>query len=520
MATSGERQPKTRDAEIEQVLDRAEAKFTSVFRACPDVITITAYASGRYMEVNDAFVRITGYDKAEVIGRTSAEIGIWETIEERHRVLNALVDSPRLENFEVRIRLKGGEIIDALLSAERVTLGGEDSLIIVARDISDRKRVEQALANSEARFRLATEASNDGLWDWDIPNDSAYFSPAYLRMLGYGPDELPMTGQTWLSLIHPDDRQRALAANQACIDNERESFAVEFRMKAKDGSWKWILGRGQAFWRGEDGRALRMIGTHVDITERKDAEIRNNAANIKLAEQARQLEHSNAALEQFAYVASHDLREPLRMISSYIALLARRYGASLDSDGREFLEFARDGAQRMDRMVLDLLEYSRVGRIGAPLAPVALTEVVGTAIGNLRLTIEDNAADIAVPDDLPTLNGSRDELVRLFQNLVGNALKYRHSERAPRIALGVEAGAGEWVFSVADNGIGIGAQYFDRIFDIFQRLHTRDQYDGTGIGLAICRKIVEHHGGRIWVESTLGEGATFLFTLRDRSAAI
>jgi len=257
------------------------------------------------------------------------------------------------------------------------------------------------------------------------------------------------------------------------------------------------------------------IDNHHRESQRKRAEDELRSGNLRLAEQSRRLERSNADLEQFAYVASHDLREPLRMVSNYIALLERRYAESFDAAGREFLEFAREGAQRMDRMVLDLLEFSRAGRAGDPMAPTPLADITTLAINNLRLTIEDTSAEIAVSGDLPIVFGSHGELVRLFQNLIGNALKYRHPERRPRITIGVEAGIGGWEVSIADNGIGIASDYFERIFDIFQRLHTRKEYDGTGIGLAICRKIVGHHGGRIWVESVRGEGSTFFFTLQD-----
>jgi len=205
------------------------------------------------------------------------------------------------------------------------------------------------------------------------------------------------------------------------------------------------------------------------------------------------------------------------MISSYVAILERRYGDSFDADARDFMGFVRDGAQRMDRMVLDLLDYSRIGRVGADHAPTPLTEVVEAALAALRLGIEEAAAEITVAADLPVVSGARGELVRLFQNLVGNALKYRQPDRRPIIAISCQRCDGGWQFAVADNGIGIAPEYFERIFAIFQRLHTREKYDGTGIGLAICKKIVEHHGGRIWVDSVPGEGSTFRFTLQDGS---
>ena len=244
-----------------------------------------------------------------------------------------------------------------------------------------------------------------------------------------------------------------------------------------------------------------------------ESERRLAEANAALEIQARDLARSNAELEQFAYVASHDLREPLRMISAYTGLIERRYHDQFDADAREFLRFARDGARRMDEMVMNLLEFSRIGRRSDPAQPVALAEVVGEALDNLALAVEESGSRIEVADALPTIAGSRPDLVRLFQNLIANAIKFRHPDRAPTIRLGVAEDDHHWTWSVADNGIGIAPDHFDRIFQIFQRLHSRDKYDGTGIGLAVCRKVVEHHGGRIWVESDPGQGTTFLFTL-------
>ncbi|HLO76052.1 MAG TPA: ATP-binding protein [Magnetospirillum sp.] len=244
-----------------------------------------------------------------------------------------------------------------------------------------------------------------------------------------------------------------------------------------------------------------------DIGQRK-------AAEIALAEKTGKLEASNAELEQFAYVASHDLREPLRMVSSFVTLLARRYGPQLNDEAREFIDLAQDGAVRMDRLILDLLEYSRVGRLDRPLVPVPLGTVVEQALRSLALAVDDAKATVEVAADLPLVVGNEEELLRLMLNLTGNALKYRHPERPPQVRIGWRREGAEIVCWVADNGIGIAPQYFDRIFRIFQRLHSRERYEGTGIGLAICKKIVERHQGRIWVESVPDQGSTFYFTLK------
>jgi light-regulated signal transduction histidine kinase (bacteriophytochrome) len=230
-----------------------------------------------------------------------------------------------------------------------------------------------------------------------------------------------------------------------------------------------------------------------------------------LAELSHELTRSNTELEQLAYVASHDLQEPLRMVASYLQLLEKKYQGQLDADAHEYIEFAVDGAKRMQSLINDLLTYSRIGVAASPLRPTDSTAAVDTALRLLRIAVAESAARIEY-GELPVVMGDEDQLVQLFQNLIANAIKFR-SGPGPRIVVSAEAEDGYWRFSVQDNGIGIGKDYFDRIFVMFQRLHSRSAYPGTGIGLAICKKIVERHGGRIWVESEPGQGTVFKFTL-------
>lgn len=239
--------------------------------------------------------------------------------------------------------------------------------------------------------------------------------------------------------------------------------------------------------------------------------VRAEAARAKLAEQAEDLHRSNEELQQFAYVASHDLQEPLRMVASYVQLLARRYQGKLDQDADEFIGFAVEGARRMQTLINDLLSYSRVGTRGRALEPIEVDSILDAVLSDLRLAIADADATVT-RDPLPSIVADPTQLHQLLQNLIGNALRFRRDE-PPRIHVGARREDDVWVFSVCDNGIGIEPQYFDRIFVIFQRLHGRADYPGTGIGLAIAKKIVERHGGRIWVESKPGQGTTFFFTM-------
>jgi light-regulated signal transduction histidine kinase (bacteriophytochrome) len=253
-----------------------------------------------------------------------------------------------------------------------------------------------------------------------------------------------------------------------------------------------------------------VISISRDITERKRAE-------EALAQRAEELARSNSDLEQFAYVASHDLQEPLRMVVSYLQLLERRYKGQLDERADRHIGYAVDGAKRMQRLINDLLTYSRVGRRGDTQALTDAEQVLQHTLRDLGQVIEESGATVE-HDPLPVVHADPTQLGQLLHNLIANALRFR-GDAPPRVYVGARYApdANEWVFEVNDNGIGIAPEYFDRIFIIFQRLHGRDEYPGTGIGLAICKKIVERHGGRIWVESEPGQGATFFFTLPDRA---
>ena len=370
----------------------------------------------------------------------------------------------------------------------------------------------------------------------------AYVSPQIEAILGFSQEEWLNDPVRWYRQVHPDDRGRwnIEAAEMFLSGTPLRSV---YRVIARDG--KVVSFHCEAkMVRHDDGQPWFIHGVAFDITELKAAEeklkkahdelelrvhertaelARTNQelameiaerkrAQSELAIRAQDLASSNAELEQFAYVASHDLQEPLRMVTSFTQLMVNRYRGNLDADADQFIEYIADGAKRMSRLINDLLEYSRVGTRGRPLTPTDCSAIFELACKNLRVAIEESHATVT-SDPLPIVMGDETQLVQLFQNLIGNALKFR-GEEPIRTHVGVERQDGKWLFRVSDNGIGIEPQYAERIFIIFQRLHSRDEYPGTGIGLAVCKKIVERHGGRIWVESEPGAGATFCFFLQ------
>ncbi|MFT5467374.1 MAG: PAS domain S-box-containing protein [Verrucomicrobiales bacterium] len=402
-------------------------------------------------------------------------------------------------DYDYRVVVKGKDEISELgeafnLMAQQLTLAN--------RSLEEKvqNRTEQ-LQTTKERFELAVQGSDAGIWDWDLSSDEVYFSDRFKELLGYGKDELENKFEAWESRLHPDEREDVVAAMHEHLEvRENEGgdriFDREYRLQLRDGNFRWFHARGMAF-RDETGKPSRMSGSITDINSRRQYE-------DKLRQSVREL-------EQFAYVASHDLREPLRMVASYVKLLERRYSDKLDESAHDFIRFAVDGANRMQRLIEDLLTYSQVGSKPQELEPLHAEETLTDAIQNLQEAIKETDAKITY-DPLPLISGDQTQLTQLFQNLIANAIKFR-GDKQPEIHISVKPDHGQWQFSIKDNGIGIKKDYQDRIFKIFQRLHSREDYDGTGIGLAVVNKIIERHHGRIWVESAEGEGSTFYFTL-------
>ena len=391
--------------------------------------------------------------------------------------------------------------------ATRFVSGQAIRMVVVHENITARRRTEEALKTISSRLLLATRAAKIGIWDFDPVNNRLLWDDQMFQVFGTTRDRFSGAYEAWESTLHPEDvlRERAKVQRSLLGDNE---FDTEFRIIWPDKSIHHIKAMALV-QRDATGQATHMVGANWDITEQKNAE-------DELKRTVTELARSNSELEQFAYVASHDLQEPLRAVAGCVEILECDYRGQLDARAGELIQHTVEGARRMQTLIQDLLAYSRVGTRGQPFQLTDANGALQQAMLNLSTAIHESDA-IITHDALPRLQADPIQLSQLLQNLIGNSIKFCTGHR-PEIHLGAQRQDRGWLFSVRDNGIGLDPQYRDRIFVIFQRLHTRTEYPGTGIGLAICKRIVERHGGRIWVESQLGQGATFYFTIPDKGA--
>ncbi|ATB40243.1 PAS domain-containing sensor histidine kinase [Cystobacter fuscus] len=379
----------------------------------------------------------------------------------------------------------------------------------VVLDITQRKQQEQVLSESEHRFQRLADTAPVLLWMWAQDTGCTYLNRPWLDFTRRPLAE--QLGEGWLEDVHPEDRLRRLAALQEAT-RARQPFEVEYRLRHHTGDYHWMLEQAVPRFAGES--FLGFIGACADVQRLKEAEGLVQERSNRLAELNAELARSNADLEQFAYVTSHDLREPIRMVASYGELLERRYGDRLDERGHKYLGYIIEGALRLRDLVDDLLAYSRAGRGDQQPVESSVEQVLQRVQVTLHQAIEESEAQL-LHGALPTVESLPSQLEVLLQNLIENAIKFR-SAAPPRITVLARECPDGWEFEVQDNGIGIEPQYLERIFGLFQRLHSREQYPGTGMGLAICKRIVERHGGRIWATSVPGQGTSIHFTLRQK----
>lgn len=384
------------------------------------------------------------------------------------------------------------------------------TFLILAASLHERQLAVSDLIKTKQELEAYVEliGKTDGSWSWNIPLGRVKFSARFREMLGYQPDDVegfPNHVDSFSESLHPEDREQLWEHIQKHFD-DGGVFEDEYRLRKKDGNYRWFRVRGNTT-RSDIGEPLVMAGSTFDITDRKEFEL--------------QLNHSNTDLAQFAYVASHDLQEPLRAVAGFCQLLGRRYGDVLDEKAHGYIESAVDGASRMSVMIQDLLAFSRVGSDDQPLERVDLNEVVFEAQKSMGVMIAECNARIECSGDLPVVSGYRQMLIQLFQNLLSNAMKFGKPGVPVFVSVTAHTTDDHIQVCVEDNGVGIEPAYQAQIFTMFQRLHRREEVSGTGIGLAICQRVVDRHGGKIRVESNGSDGSRFIlnFPLRDMQDA-
>jgi PAS domain S-box-containing protein len=496
----------TRRKEAEQRLKQSEAYFRNTFEHAP-IGVATISLKGRFLEINQTACDMLGYSRDELSTMSFVQLIHHDDRSYHLRYIKQLL-SGGIVNFSVvkQYLRKDNSLVWGSLSV-RLIRGinkSPDYIVATLENIDARKQVENAmiatrnqLQENEARLAISQEYGGIGSWEHDLINNRQIWSLTAYRLVGF-PVMSDLTWEDFLTRVYPDDRKMILDAHQEHLTLGKK-YDVEYRIYFMDGQIRWMRSIGRAEF-SADGSPVRFIGIVQDITERKFMEA--------------ELQRSNADLEQFAYAVSHDMRQPLRMVTSYLSLIENALTQKMDEEEQQFLNFAIDGAKRMDSMILSLLDYSRVGNKSLAIKQIDSRAALHEALAFLQPELQSSGGSIEIFGEWPEITASRDELTRLLQNLIGNALKYHEINQPPRVEISALVTATLFKVAVRDFGIGIDEQHIERLFKVFSRLNARSRFEGTGVGLALCRKIVEHHGGKIGAQSAgEGQGSIFWFEL-------
>lgn len=410
------------------------------------------------------------------------------------QLVSAATSVSETGDYGVRAEKQSGDELGFLVDRFNEMLAG-----IQSRDndlkkaLADREAALREVEKQRERFSFMAESMPQKIFTASPAGESLYLNQLWMDFTGLSFERLSEWG--WVQFIHPDDLEESLRVWRHSIETG-EPLQLTNRFRRADGAYRWHLNRARAM-RNAGGEIILWVGSSTEIHEQKEAE--------------EELRRANDDLQQFAYSASHDLQEPIRNVAVYSEIVARRYHSVLDDEGRQFLGFMREGGRRLAALVNDLLAYTRASMAELSAAPVSAAAALQNALASLNEAIRESAAKVTC-DSLPEVHMGEAHLQQVFQNLIANALKYRNQD-PPRIHISAATRGGQWCFAVQDNGIGIDPQYKEKIFGVFKRLHHDQKYSGTGIGLAICQRVVERYGGRIWVESEPGKGSTFFFTV-------
>lgn len=503
----------------ERLLKERNEFIETTVNHLPIGIAVNETATGAMTLMNERFTEIYGWPREALTGVDRFFDNVYPDEAYRKEIKTRILadiasgDIRRMVWRGVKITTSSGE--ERYVNAQNIPLPDQGLMVSTVLDVTDEYNTNRKLQETNKRYALLMKVSFETTWDYDVRTGSIFWGAGIEANFGHRFENAVSSVDRWVELVHPEDRKKAVSDfNRAVLDSGAKHWGADYRMVKSDGTYADVKDRGYIL-RDQEGHAIRVVGAVQDVTAEKEYRRNLQTLNSALQKQADELAVSNADLEQFAYVASHDLQEPLRMITGFLTQIEKKYAPLLDERGRQYINFATDGAARMRQIILDLLEYSGVGKAGTSAQVtdmnVCLEEAEKVLAGNIR-----ESGAVIVSAALPRIKAVPGEMRQMFQNLLTNAIKYRKEDAEPRIEIAAKELSDHFEFSVKDNGIGIDPIYFDKIFAVFQRLHLQSEYSGTGIGLAICKRIAEKHRGSIRVESEVGSGSTFFFTVSKK----
>jgi PAS domain S-box-containing protein len=459
-----------------------------------------------YLDVNPAFEKLTGLNN--VIGKRVSEVipGLQHSNPELFETYGRVAAGGQPERFEMFVAPLSHWFSVGVYSPSK------EHIVAVFDVITQRKQVEEALKQSERRYRAIGESIDYGVWVCAPDGRNLYASESFLKLVGITQEECSNFG--WGNVLHPEDEERTITAWKECV-RTGETWDIEHRFRGVDGEWHAVLARGVPV-RDDQGRITSWVGINLDISRIKQAEeeVRrlNQTLEQRVLERTAQLEAANKEMEAFSYSVSHDLRAPLRAVDGFALILATEHAARLDPEGLRMLHVVRDEAARMGRLIDDLLAFSRMGRRQMRSTEIDMTALAGTVFEEHASQASNRKVRLTMTSLLPA-HGDASMIRQVLVNLLSNAIKYSQPREVAEIELGSRLEGNECIYWVKDNGVGFDPRYADKLFGVFQRLHSDEEFEGTGVGLALVQRIIHRHGGRVWAEGKVNEGASFYFTL-------
>lgn len=503
----------TEKRRMEEELHQASVYNRSLIEASLDPL-VTISPEGKITDVNRATEKATGRSSPELVG---TDFSNYFTEPDKARAgYRQVFAKGFVTDYPLALRHRDGHVTDVLYNASvyRDETGEVLGVFAAARDVTARKSAEEQLRRSEHSLSEAQRIAHLGNWELDLVSNVLIWSDEIYRIFEIDPEKFGASYEAFLNAIHPDDREMVNNAYTESVKSKMP-YDIEHRLLMQDGRVKYVNEKCETHY-GEEGKPLRSVGTVHDITERKQAEVEIKALNTELEqrvlERTAELAAANKELEAFSYSVSHDLRTPLRAIDGFSRILLDDYNGKLDDEGKRLLNVVRDNTSRMGQLIDDILKFSRTGRLELSFSDIDMEKLAHEVYEELQPSVADGKLQLEI-EAIPPARGDRAMMRQIFVNLLTNAIKFSRSRETARIKVGGSIEGDEAIYYVKDNGVGFDMQYADKLFGVFQRLHGVTEFEGTGIGLAIVKRVVTRHGGRVWAEGKVGEGATIYFAL-------